>query len=72
MPDLHQVAHAILDQHGLDAHDWFQADVHWDPFRFVDLCEKYAGQGDTGEQVCREIARAEWQLLFDFCYQGAV
>jgi hypothetical protein len=44
----------------------------WDPFRFVDLCQLGLREnGDLGE-LCRQIARREWQLLFDFCYRNAV
>ena len=43
----------------------------WDPYAFVDLCATVArGKADC-EMLCREIARAEWQLLFDYCYQRA-
>lgn len=44
----------------------------WDSFAFVDLCEAVArGRDQRGEQA-REVARLEWQLLFDFCYRGAL
>ena len=44
----------------------------WDPFQFVDLCEAaYHGRAADGD-LCRRIARVEWQLLFDYCYQAAV
>jgi hypothetical protein len=41
----------------------------WDPFRFVDLCEAIARQRSRCEQIARQIARLEWQLLFDHCYR---
>ena len=44
----------------------------WDPNRFVDLCEAIARGRSKCEQLAREVARAEWQLLFDHCYQKAV
>ena len=44
----------------------------WDPFRFVDLCEAIAGGRSKSETLAREVARAEWQLLFDHCYRAAV
>ena len=44
----------------------------WDPFRFVDLCEAIARGRSRSEQLAREIARAEWQLLFEHCYRQAV
>jgi hypothetical protein len=44
----------------------------WDPFLFVDLCHR-AVDGDAKlGHVCREIAQAEWQLLFDYCFHAAV
>jgi hypothetical protein len=44
----------------------------WDPFAFVDLCEK-AEQGESPlALLCRKIQQREWQLLFDFCYRQAV
>ena len=43
----------------------------WEPFRFVDLCESVY-HGDVSNQgVCRQIAAAEWQLLFDYGYRKA-
>ena len=44
----------------------------WDPLAFVDLCEAIARGLDKREQIAREMAAREWQLLFDFCYRGAV
>lgn len=43
----------------------------WDPLVFVDLCEANSG-GGPGESLCREVARAEWRLLFDYCYALAI
>src|SRR5262245_13840176 len=44
----------------------------WDPFRFVDLCEAIARGRSAHEQLARQVARAEWQLLFDHCYRQAI
>jgi hypothetical protein len=44
----------------------------WDAFRFVDLCEAIARGQSKHEQLAREIARLEWQMLFDHCYRMAV
>jgi hypothetical protein len=55
-----------------DEIDGLITQTSWDPFRFVDLCQRGMREdGDLGE-ICREIARCEWQLLFDFCYRKAV
>ena len=43
----------------------------WDPLAFVDLCEA-ASHGKADEQLCREIQRREWDLLFDDCYRRAI
>ena len=44
----------------------------WDSFRFVDLCEAIARGRSQCEQLAREVARAEWRLLFDHCYRAAI
>ena len=38
----------------------------WKPQAFVALCEK-ARPGSDLERQAREVQRAEWQLLFDYC-----
>ncbi len=40
----------------------------WDPFVFVDLCERNQGTQSSAELLCRQIQTAEWEILFDFCY----
>jgi hypothetical protein len=44
----------------------------WDPFRFVDLCEAIARGKSSAESLARQIARAEWDLLFRYCYRKAI
>ncbi len=40
----------------------------WDPYGFISFCERAAAQpGTAQEQAAREIQRAEWQVLFDYC-----
>jgi len=41
----------------------------WDPFMFVDLCEKAASS--ASEMLCRRIQQREWELLFEYCYRQA-
>ena len=48
------------------------AEASWDPYHFVDVCQSTIGSGSPTEQLCREVARVEWQLLFDDCYRGAI
>ncbi len=43
----------------------------WDPMLFIDLCDAMAGSGTPAEELCRDIAHVEWQLLFDYCFQQA-
>lgn len=51
---------------------WLAKSSAWDPFAFVDLCER-CGPGD-GElsMLCRQIAQREWELLFDHCYHQGI
>jgi hypothetical protein len=40
----------------------------WDPFAFIDYCEKARHQpGSPAESLALDIQLAEWQLLFDWC-----
>ncbi len=44
----------------------------WDPFAFIDYCEKAARQpGGEMERRALEIQRIEWELLFDYCFSSA-
>jgi len=40
----------------------------WDAAGFVDLCEKQADPEAIPHRLCRQIQRAEWELLFAWCY----
>ena len=44
----------------------------WDAFAFNDDCEDHRGKGDAAEEVLRRVQRAEWELLFDYCFRKAV
>lgn len=40
----------------------------WDPFKFIDLCEKARLRpGSIEERRALEVQLLEWQLLFDYC-----
>jgi hypothetical protein len=55
-----------------DSSETFLSDGNcWAPDRFNDLCRQSAGTGSDLEQLCREVQRREWDLLFDFCYRHA-
>jgi hypothetical protein len=43
----------------------------WNPNAFVDLCEAVADERSQTGQLAREVARIEWQLLFDHCFRKA-
>jgi hypothetical protein len=43
----------------------------WDPFAFVDLCEANYEQKTSCHELCRRVQRAEWELLFDWCFRQA-
>ena len=43
----------------------------WDAGKFVDLCEAIARGRSQCRQLAREVARAEWRLLFDHCFRQA-
>jgi hypothetical protein len=46
----------------------FRTSARWDPFAFVDFCERARRiPGTDAERAALEIQRAEWQLLFDHC-----
>jgi hypothetical protein len=44
----------------------------WDAFAFNDACEAHRGKGDATEELLRRVQRAEWELLFAYCYHQAV
>jgi hypothetical protein len=48
------------------------ASAGWDPFAFIDLCEKHRDSGTADEATLRLVQRREWELLFDYCYRAAV
>jgi hypothetical protein len=47
------------------------ASGRWDPFAFVDLCEKHRDTGAAEEMALRRVQRREWELLFDWCFRRA-
>jgi hypothetical protein len=65
-PALHGAALGIFRTGGIRAMASSGSD--WDPFAFIDYCGSARRQpGSAAEQTAREVQRAEWQLLFDFC-----
>lgn len=43
----------------------------WDPMAMVDWVSAAVRGGDADRALCEQIAFAEWQLLFDDCYERA-
>ncbi len=52
--------------------EFLASQTTWDAFRFVDLCEAIARGRSKCEGLAREVARLEWQLLFEHCYRQAI
>ena len=44
----------------------------WSAERFVDLCQQASGKGAALVPLCRRLQQREWELLFDYCYRGAI
>lgn len=45
----------------------------WDPFQFVDDCQRALRSGDAKRiAALRQIQQSEWDALFDFCYRAAL
>jgi hypothetical protein len=65
-PDLQMRAEAIARQH---PEAGYQSSAEWDPFRFIDFCERANAQpGSENEQAAIEIQQAEWELLMQWCH----
>ncbi|MCS6850042.1 MAG: hypothetical protein NZ700_02595 [Gemmataceae bacterium] len=43
----------------------------WDPFDFIDRCERHRGRGDDMERLLQRVQHEEWCLLFEFSYRQA-
>ena len=44
----------------------------WDPYAFIDLCESALGGQSQTDSVCRDVQQGEFEILFDYCYKGAI
>ncbi len=72
-PDLGAKATKLAQESlGNNAPDFLYEQAVWDPFKFVDLCEASVHQGDSLEQLCREIQMSEWETLFRFSFCKAI
>jgi hypothetical protein len=43
----------------------------WDPYAFIDYCERASREGGELERRALAIQQAEWELLFDHCLNSA-
>lgn len=72
-PDLFETARKLAAGEGTPPAARFLAEqAEWDPYRFVDLCEAARTGKNEAEMLCRRIQVAEWRLLFDYCFRGAI
>jgi hypothetical protein len=75
-PVFEPLCRAACDLAGSLAHDraadYLLTQPSWDPFRFVDLCEAALEGRSTSGELCRQVQRVEWELLFDACFRGAI
>lgn len=69
--DLLRDASKIAESHPMGTQaEFLLTQASWDPYRFVDLCERaYREKGDL-DLLCRDVQLREWQLLFDYCYHS--
>jgi hypothetical protein len=63
-PSLASAAHTISPER-------FQATDVWDPYDFIDCCEK-AAKKNMPDSTLLDVASAEWELLFAYCFQQAL
>ena len=64
-PKLHEAGTEVLARH---ADSPLRLKSTWDPFLFIDWCEKLRPRsGDGEERVLRQMQDAEWSLLFAWC-----
>lgn len=68
---LREDARALAAESSSAETDFLKEKSQWDPFAFVDFVAETVRQ-QKNEQLCREIQRREWELLFDFSYRAAI
>jgi hypothetical protein len=72
-PSLAEAAAQLAEAYPADRHAAFLArGSDWDSFAMVDLCQAVLQGRSSSDQLCRHVARAEWELLFDYCYRNAI
>lgn len=53
------------------AAEFLSTQSQWDPYAFVDLCEQALRGKSPDAELCLAVQRAEWEILFDYCYESA-
>jgi len=49
----------------------YETGTQWDPFAFIESCEKARQHpGSAEEKLAEQVQLFEWQLLFDHCARG--
>jgi hypothetical protein len=75
-PVLDELAQAVnelaRDAAGHDAARRLSPRGNFDPFAFVDACQAALRTGGDAIHFCQQLQQAEWELLFDHSYRGAV
>jgi hypothetical protein len=61
-----------LDGEGGPAAEYLIGQTDWDPFAFVDLCQRAQSGERPLEALAKGIQQREWELLFDHCYHRAI
>jgi hypothetical protein len=68
-----QAAEIVAEHNAISSAGRLVAGGEFDPFAFVDLVEAVErGRRADARELCLDIQQAEWELLFDWCYQAAI
>ncbi len=52
--------------------EYLAKQTDWDPFAFVDLCQRAQTSEPLLQPLAKRIQLREWELLFDYCYRQAI
>jgi len=69
---LSAAAHRLAGDANSPAAEFLRQATSWDAFAFVDLVAQAASGPPALAALCRRVQQVEWELLFDFCYRGAI
>jgi hypothetical protein len=70
--DLRDVAAQCAGSVNDPATRFLSSQAEWDPFAFVDLCQRSLEGASSTMALCIEIQRREWDLLMAFCLKAAI